>query len=241
MRFGSPLLPGTLIRRYKRFLADIRLDDGTEVTAHCANPGSMLGLNEPGTRVWVEDVADPKRKLRYSWKLVELGGGHLAGIDTSLPNRVVREALIARALPPFAAYGTVRPEVKYAEKSRVDFLLSEPGLPDVYIEVKAVTLSRAPGWAEFPDSVTARGARHMDDLAAMVAAGHRAAILYLVHRTDCTRVRLAEDLDPAYAQAVARAVAAGVDPLAFGTQMDREAVTMGAQLPVALPASLCSQ
>ena len=126
-----------------------------------------------GLKVWREPNDDPKRKLKFAWKLVELDSG-FAGIDTGVPNRVVKEALEARAIAPLAGYGTVRPEVPYGEKSRVDFLLSEPGLPDAYVEVKSVTLSRQPGLAEFPDSVTARGTKHLGELAAMAAQGHRA-------------------------------------------------------------------
>lgn len=233
MLFSTPLVPGTLIRRYKRFLADIRLDSGEEVTAHCPNPGAMTGLKDPGLRVWVEPVSDPKRKLRFGWKLAELPGDHLAGIDTALPNRVVKEALSAQAIPQLAAYGTVRPEVRYLDKSRVDFLLQEPGLQDVYLEVKNVHLRRDADWAEFPDSVTTRGARHMGDLAAMVAKGHRGILLYLVQRSDCTRMRLAADIDPSYAAAAAEARAAGVETLCFGTRITRDGVWLAEELPFA--------
>jgi sugar fermentation stimulation protein A len=224
-------MPGRLIRRYKRFLADIEVEGVGEVTAHCPNPGSMIGLAEPGLRVWVERAA-PGRKLPYAWRLAELGDGHWAGIDTAVPNRVVREALEARAIPEFAAYGNVRPEVKYGERSRVDFLLSGDGLPDAYVEVKNVHLRREADWAEFPDCVTARGARHLEELATMVASGHRAAMLYLVQRTDCTRFRLAADLDPAYARAVAAAREAGVEMLCYGTTITTEGVWLDAPVPL---------
>ena len=207
MNFSAPLIEGVLLRRYKRFLADVTLADGREVTAHCANPGAMTGLAAPGTPVWLEPSADPKRKLKWSWKLAGLAEGGLACIDTGLPNRMVAEALAARAIPAFAAYDTHRPEVRYGEKSRVDFLLSAPGLPDCWLEVKAVSLSRAPGLAEFPDTVTARGARHLDDLAAMAGQGARAAMLYVVQRTDCARMAVADDIDPAYAAALQQAMA----------------------------------
>ena len=170
MRFARPLVRGTLVRRYKRFLADVMLEDGSAVTAHCANPGAMLGLNSPGTRVWLEPVAAPGRKLSHAWRLVELAGGGLVGIDASLPNQLVAEALAARRLPTLAGYAAVRPEVRYGTRSRVDFLLTGPGLPDAYVEVKNVHFSRTEGFAEFPDSVTARGARHLAELSAMVAA-----------------------------------------------------------------------
>ena len=232
MRFQTPLVPARLIRRYKRFLSDMELEDGTEVTAHCANPGSMLGLKEPGMRCWLEPNDDPKKKLNFGWRLTELPGGHWAGIDTSLPNRVVKEALTARLVPELAAYGFVRPEVKYGQKSRVDFLLSEPGLPDAYVEVKNVHFRRTGDWAEFPDSPTARGARHLDELAAMVARGHRAVMLYLIQRTDCTRFRVAGDYDPTYAAAFARARDAGVEAIAYDCAISTQEITLRNPIPV---------
>ncbi|GGH33660.1 sugar fermentation stimulation protein A [Cribrihabitans marinus] len=242
MRFQTPLVPATLIRRYKRFLADCRLADGREVTAHCANPGSMLGLADPGARIWLEPNDDPKKKLKFGWRLVEHDNGHFTGVDTSVPNRALRAALEARAIPELAQYGTVRPEVKYGQASRVDFLLGQDGAPDAYVEVKSVTLSRAPGLAEFPDSVTARGARHLGDLAAMATQGHRAVMLYLVQRTDCVRFAVAADIDPTYARACAAAHAAGVETLVYTTRISPEAIEIGPpidhvdSLPLALSA-----
>lgn len=232
MRFPTPLVPARLIRRYNRFLADAQLDSGERITAHCPNPGSMMGLTAPGSRIWLEPNEDPKRKLRYGWRLVELGDGHWSGIDTAVPNRVVKEALLARAIPRLAAYGSVRPEVRYGKNSRVDFLLTERGLPDAYVEVKNVHLKRRGDLAEFPDSVTARGAKHLAELADMVAAGHRAVMLYLVQRTDCGRLAMAADLDSDYAAAFEMARAAGVEMLCHGTVIDREGVEIGAELPV---------
>ena len=233
MRFQTPLVPGRLVRRYKRFLADVTLEDGREVTAHCPNPGSMMGLAEPGIRVWLEPNDDPKRKLKFGWRLAELPGGHWAGIDTAVPNRVVKEALTARAVPELAAYDSVRPEVKYGKASRVDFLLTDPTLPPAYVEVKNVHLRREGDWAEFPDSVTTRGARHLVELSDMVREGHRAVMLYLVQRTDCARFRLAADIDPAYARAFDAARAAGVEVLCHGTRIGTAGVGLGAALPVA--------
>ncbi len=236
MRFPTPLVPARLIRRYNRFLADAELESGEAVTAHCPNPGSMMGLAEPGSRIWLEPNDDPRRKLRWGWRLVELPGGHWAGIDTAVPNRVVKEALAAGAIPRLAGYGRVRPEVLYGKASRVDFLLTEPGLPDAFVEVKNVHLRRTADWAEFPDSVTVRGAKHLAELADMVAQGHRAVMLYLVQRTDCARLRMAADLDPAYAAAFDAARAAGVEMLCHGTGIGREGVDIGPELPVdALP------
>lgn len=230
MLLASPLVRGTLIQRYKRFLADIRLASGEVITAHCANPGAMIGLNMPGLPVWLSKSDDPKRKLAYSLELVELPTG-LVGINTAHPNRVVAEALAQKAIAALAHYPTARPEVKYAEKSRVDFLLTGDGLPDCYLEVKNVHLTRRPGLAEFPDSVTARGARHLFDLAAMVAAGHRAVMLYLVQRTDCASFALAADLDPAYAAAFRTARAAGVEALCYATTITPEAISLSEPLP----------
>ncbi len=232
MRFQTPLVPATLIRRYKRFLADIRLEDGTEVTAHCANPGSMMGLAEPGTRIWVEPNDDPKKKLKYGWRLVDHGNGHFTGVDTSLPNRALKAALTAREIPELAAYTGVLPEQKYGEKSRIDFLLRGDGLPDCFVEVKSVTLCREPGLAEFPDSVTARGAKHLRELAQMAQQGHRAVLFYLVQRTDCTAVSVAADLDAEYATAFADATASGVDVLTYSTRITTKTLHLGQKLTV---------
>lgn len=235
MRFQTPLIPARLIRRYKRFLSDVALEDGREVVAHCPNPGAMLGLADPGMRVWLEPNDDPRKKLKFGWRLVEFGDGHWAGIDTAVPNRVVKEALQARSVPGLDAYGKVKPEVKYGRQSRVDFLLTEPGLPDAYVEVKNVHLRRTGDVAEFPDCVTLRGARHLDELADMVAEGHRAVMLYLVQRTDCARFALARDLDPGYGAAFDRARAAGVEAICIDTRIDTQGVGIGNLLPVDEP------
>jgi len=230
MRFQTDLVPARLIRRYKRFLADCRLEDGREVTAHCANPGSMMGLKDENSKIWLEPNDDPKKKLKYGWRLVDHENGHFTGVDTSLPNRVLRAALEARKVPGLTAYTTVRPEVKYGANSRIDFLLSGEGLPDAYVEVKSVTLSRQNGLAEFPDSVTARGAKHMAELAKVAQEGHRAVLIYLVQRTDCTHVDIAADIDPAYAAAHAEATKAGVETLCIGTQITPEGISLSAPL-----------
>lgn len=235
MNFASPLVPATLVRRYKRFLADCMLEDGTAITAHCANPGSMLGLASPGARVWLEPNDDPKRKLRYGWRLVEHLDGHFTGVDTSVPNRMLKAALEAREVPALDAYTQVKAEVSYGEKSRVDFLLSADGLPDAYVEVKSVTLCRRPGIAEFPDAKTDRGARHMLELALMAKQGYRAAVFFLVQRTDASEVRIADDIDPRYAAAFLTAYAAGVEVIAHSANISPKGVTLGPQLPFTLP------
>lgn len=234
MRFQTPLIRATLIRRYKRFLADIRLPDGSEAVAHCPNPGAMLGLAAPGLQIWVEPNDDPRKKLKYGWRLAELPGGHWAGIDTSVPNRVVAEALAARTIPELAAYDTIRPEQRYGENSRIDFLAQGDGQPDAYVEVKNVHLRREDDWAEFPDSVTKRGAKHLGELGKMVTEGHRAIMLYLVQRTDCRRLKLASDLDPGYAAAADAALASGVEFLAYDTAIGPEAVDLRNPIPVYL-------
>jgi sugar fermentation stimulation protein A len=228
MRFPTPLLPARLIRRYKRFLADVvpetGPDAGQEVVAHCPNPGSMLGLAEPGARIWLERNDDPKKKLRYGWRLVDHGNGHFTGIDTGWPNRMLRSALETGVVPELAAYATVLPEQRYGTASRVDFLLRGPGLPDAYVEVKSVTLSRTPGLAEFPDSVTTRGARHLAELAKVARQGQRAVLFYLVQRSDCRRLAVAADLDPVYAAAAKAASDAGVEVVSYACHLSPEGI-----------------
>ncbi len=232
MDFARPLIPARLIRRYKRFLADVTLDDGREVTAHCANPGSMMGLAAPGTKVWLEPNDDPKKKLKFGWRLVDHENGHFTGVDTSLPNRVLKAALMANEVPGLSGYDLVRPEVKYGENSRIDFLLTGGG-PDIYVEVKSVTLCRHAGLAEFPDSVTARGAKHLTELAGVAAAGHRAVMLYLVQRTDCEALTLAVDLDPGYAAAFK--AASGVDVIALGCNISPKGISLADPIPFTSP------
>ncbi|MCW1954799.1 MAG: DNA/RNA nuclease SfsA [Roseobacter sp.] len=232
MRFQTPLEPATLLRRYKRFLADIRLADGREAVAHCANPGSMMGLAEAGMRIWVEPNDDPKKKLKYGWRLVEHGAGQFSGVDTSVANRVVKAALETGEIGGLD-YVQLRPEVKYGEKSRVDFLL-QGGARDIYLEVKSVTLMRQAGLAEFPDSVTARGLKHLQELAAMVAQGHRAVLFFLVQRTDAQAVTVAKDIDPAYAAGLRAAMAAGVEALAYDCRIDPQGIALKGPLALQL-------
>ncbi|MEC8579509.1 MAG: DNA/RNA nuclease SfsA [Pseudomonadota bacterium] len=231
MRFQTPLVPARLIRRYKRFLADVRLEDGREVTAHCANPGSMMGLADEGLRVWLEPNDDPKRKLKWAWKLVEHDSGAFTGVDTAVPNRMLKAAIQDRMVEGLTQFDTVKPEQKYGENSRIDFLLQGADQPDTYVEVKSVTLMRQSGLAEFPDSVTKRGAKHLAELAQMSQTGARAVMLYLVQRTDANRVGLAADIDPAYAQAFAEASKQGVEVIAYDCQITPEQITLGRKLP----------
>jgi sugar fermentation stimulation protein A len=218
MRFAAPLIPATLIRRYKRFLADVVLPSGEQVTVHVANPGAMLGLAAPGSRVWLSRSDNAKRKLAHSWELVEVdfgGGSEIVGINTGHPNMLVAEAIAAGAIAEVAGYASARREVKYGRNSRVDFLLETPNRPPCYVEVKNVHLMRRPGLAEFPDCVTARGAKHLAELSDMVAAGHRAVMLFLIQIASATRFTLARDIDPAYGAAFDKARAAGVEAIAY--------------------------
>jgi sugar fermentation stimulation protein A len=238
MRFPAPLTPATLIRRYKRFLADVVLPSGEEVTAHVANPGAMIGLNAPGARVWLSKSDNPARKLPYSWELIEVDFGdrlELVGVNTGHPNAIVAEALADGGIAELAGYDHVRREVKYGNSSRVDFLLESARLPSCYVEVKNVHLMRECGLAEFPDCVTARGARHLDELAQMVRRGHRAVMLFLIQIGSAQRFALAADLDPGYAQAFARARQAGVEALAYRCIVSSEGIAMGSPVPVVAP------
>lgn len=229
MRFPAPLIPATLIRRYKRFLADVKLDSGEEITAHVANPGAMTGLVAPGSRVWLSKSANAKRKLPYSWELVEAnfgGGPELAGINTGHPNLLVAEALAANALPELTGYASVRREVKYGPNSRIDFLLEGDGRPPCYVEIKNVHLMREPRLAEFPDSVTTRGAKHLDELAAVAAGGARALMLFVIQIGSAQTFTLARDIDPAFGKAFDRARAAGVEALAWKCAISREEIAV---------------
>ena len=231
MKFPLPLVEGRLVKRYKRFLADVILEDGSEVTAHCANPGSMLGLKEPGSRVWLSPSDNPKRKLKFSWEVLEADGA-LVGINTAHPNKLVEEALEAGRIEGLREFASLRREVKYGKNSRIDILLERDGGGLTYVEVKNVHLMRETGLAEFPDTVTARGARHLDELAAMVRAGHRAVMVYLVQRGDCERLRLCRDLDPAYCAAFDRATACGVEAVAIQCQISPEAIVPAKVIPL---------
>jgi sugar fermentation stimulation protein A len=223
MQFPQPLIRGVLIQRYKRFLADVVLDDGTELTAHCPNPGAMLGLNMPGLPVWLSKSPDPKRKLPHTLELVEVDGG-LVGINTMHPNRLVAEALANDAIPELAGYEIHRREVKYGTNSRVDFLLTGAGKPTTWLEVKNCHLRRAGTLAEFPDCVAARSAKHLRELEAMVAAGDRAVVLFVVQRTDCDAFAACADLDPAFARGLDQAMANGVEVLVYACDVRAEGV-----------------
>ena len=236
MRYPTPLVSGTLIKRYKRFLVDVALDAGGTVTAHCANPGSMLGLAVPGSRVFLSVSDNPARKLKMSWELVEvdLGSGPtLVGINTAHPNALVSAAIGGGAIEPLAGYRNLRREVRYGENSRIDILLEDEARPACYVEIKNVHLMRRPGLAEFPDSVTARGAKHLSELAAMAEAGNRAVMVYLIQRGDAARFALARDIDPAYGDAFEQARAAGVEALAYKCEITTAGISVSQPVDLA--------
>ncbi|HLO75496.1 MAG TPA: DNA/RNA nuclease SfsA [Magnetospirillum sp.] len=232
MRFPHPLVRGTLIRRYKRFLADVLLDSGEEVTAHVANSGAMLGTSAPGMEVWLSPANSPTRKLAWSWELCRVDGA-LIGVNTAWPNLIAAEAIQAGAIPELAGYDTLRREVKYGRNSRIDVLLEAAGRPTCYVEVKNVHLKRGP-MAEFPDAVTARGAKHLLELRDVVAAGGRAVMLYLVQREDCVGFRPAADIDPVYAEGLGAAVGDGVEAICYTCRMSLEDITINGRLPIHL-------
>ena len=232
MEFPDPLIPGKLIKRYKRFLADVELEGGEMVTAHCANSGSMLNVKEPGSEVWLSPARNPDRKLRYTWELIKTGDT-LVGINTALPNSIVEEAIVARKIPELKGYAYLRREVKYGKNSRIDILLEDPLLPKCYVEVKSVTLKRGlekNNLVEFPDSVTTRGAKHLAELSDMIAQGYRSVMLYLVQRQDGDTFTIAADIDPAYKTALDKAINTGVEILCYQCTVDTQKIEISKSL-----------
>jgi len=224
MQFKTNLIKGKLLKRYKRFLADIILEDETKVIAHCPNPGSMMGLAKVGTTVWLEPNDDPKKKLKYGWRLVEYKNQMIC-IDTSIANMVIKEALEKKAIPELSYQG-FKSEVKYSDNSRIDFLLTSPS-QQTYLEIKSVTLMREKGLAEFPDSITKRGSKHLADLSKMVTSGHKAVLLFLCMRNDVDRVRIAADLDSIYSNNIKAALKSGVQLVCYDTHVTRFGVRLG--------------
>ena len=233
MKFHAPLVKGTLVKRYKRFMADVTLEDGSTVTAHCANSGSMLSVNEPGAEVWISPAANPDRKLKWTWELIRIGKT-LVGINTALPNAIVAEAIEKGKIPELAGYESLRREVKYGKNSRIDILLEDPEKGLCYVEIKNVTMRRdlKDGPLEFPDGVTSRGAKHLVELADMVAEGHRAVMLYLVQRGDGDRFEIAGDIDPAYAEGLAEARGKGIEVLCYRCKVTSKDIAVSEPVPV---------
>lgn len=234
MQFESSLVPAILQRRYKRFLADVTLDDGSQITVHTPNTGSMLGCQDEGMRVWLLPASNPKRKYSFSWELVEAKPGVLVGINTGRTNSLVAEAVTAGLVVPLRGYGSLRREVAVdGGSSRIDFLLSDhPKRPDCYLEVKNVTAAVSGSTALFPDAVSARATKHLDTLITLKASGFRAALLFCVQRADVSRVRPAREIDPAYADALERARDAGVEVFAYGARVTPDTVELVRRLQV---------
>src|SRR5271170_5353144 len=214
MQFVSTLITATLARRYKRFLADVVLESGEVITVHVANPGAMIGLDRPFSRIWLSDSGNPLRKLPLSWELVEtdLGSGpELVGVNTGHPHQLVAEAIERGLIPELRNYPSIRREVKYGQASRIDFLLEDPARKPCYLEIKNVHLMRKAGLAEFPDSVTERGAKHLRELASVRRTGARAVLLFVIQIASANRLAVASDIDAAYANAFDHARARGVE------------------------------
>ncbi|MCV6588840.1 MAG: DNA/RNA nuclease SfsA [Marinobacterium sp.] len=229
------LIEGRLIQRYKRFLADVELEDGQVVTAHCPNTGSMKNCATPGSRVWLLDSQNPKRKYPLGWELVEVGADALACINTGRANALVKEAIERGVIRELQGYTRLRQEVKYGEEnSRIDLLLENGEQPDAWIEIKNVTLLEENGWGSFPDAVTARGAKHLRELMGVVAQGQRAVLLFCVPHGGIERVRPADHIDAKYGLLLREAAAAGVEILACGAAPTPAGVTLSRMLPVDL-------
>ncbi len=235
MHFTSKLTSAMLARRYKRFLADVVFDSGDMATVHVANPGPMTGLDRPFSRVWLSDSGNQLRKFPLTWELVEadLGSGpELIGVNTTQPNQLVADALAAGQIPELRNYASVRRQVKYGGNSRIDFLLEDAAQAPCYVEVNNVHFMRQPRLAEFPDAVTDRGAAHLDELAALLTSGARALLLFIIQIASADRLAIARDIDPAYAEAFARARAKGVQALAWRCRLSDEGIDMAAPIPV---------
>ena len=239
MKFSEPLFKGKLIRRYKRFLSDIDLN-GETVVAHCANPGAMTGLNLPGSEVWLSANRNPKAKLNWRWELIRVGD-NLVGINTSHPNGILTEAIKAGQIETLKGYDNLRREVKYGQNSRIDILLEHYDRPPCYVEIKNVHLKRdLPGRrnaAEFPDSVTKRGTKHLVEMSNMVREGARAVMVYLVQRSDCDHFRVADDVDPKYAETLVAARACGVETICYDCDISVFGISVARRLPLELKAA----
>ncbi len=227
-----PLIRGTLVRRYKRFLADIRLESGESVTAHCPNSGAMTGCREAGRPVFVSFHDDPRRKLKYTWQLIEMPDS-LVGVNTMVPNRLAGQSIMAGKVGELSGYDRVISEVKVGEKSRLDLLLEKDGRRSCYVEVKNCTLVQD-GRALFPDAVTARGKKHLVELQRLVADGFRCAMFFLVQRMDARVFSPADLIDPAYGKELRKAASSGVELLAYDVRIDLEKIGLAKRVPVEL-------
>jgi sugar fermentation stimulation protein A len=235
MRFGTPLIPATLVRRYKRFLAEVMFDCGAMATVHVANPGAMIGLDKPHSRVWLSHSQNSRRTLHYSWELVEVdfgAGAELVGVNTLKPNALLAEALGRGLIPELRGYPNIRREVRYGSNSRADFVLEDGKRPSCYLEAKNVHLMRKPRRAEFPDCVTARGTKHLDDLATMAERGARAVLLFVIQIPSADRFSVARDIDPAFAAGFDRARGKGVEALAWRCVVSLDGIEIATSVPI---------
>lgn len=235
MLFDRPLVPAVLIQRYKRFLFDAVLEDGRQITGSCPNTGSMRGLTTPGSRIWLSEHDSPTRKYRHMFEMIEVGDT-VIGINTGLPNRLAEEAIRAGQVGDLHLYATLQREQKYGRNSRIDMLLTDPERGRAYVEVKNVHFSRTAGLGEFPDSPTARGAKHLEELGDMVAEGHRGIMIYLIQRDDCATFRICDDLDPVYAAAYRRAIQRGVEAFAIKCRVSPQQIAPDGLIPIDEPA-----
>lgn len=234
MKFPDPLIRGTLIKRYKRFLTDVELEDGTVVVAHCANPGSMLSVNDPGAEVWLSPARNPDRKLKFTWELIRIGRS-LVGINTAKPNALVEEAIQKNVITELTGYENVRREVKYGKNSRIDLLLESPDEAPCYVEVKSVTMKRdrsKNGPYEFPDAVTTRGTKHLHELSDMVKQGNRAVMMYLAQRQDGQSFTVAGDIDPEYEKTLKSAMKAGVEAICYSCKLTSKEIKVATPVPI---------
>ncbi|NDU91165.1 MAG: DNA/RNA nuclease SfsA [Ferrovum sp.] len=236
MDFPQPLIPALLVERYKRFLADVRLEDGTGLTVHVPNTGSMLGCTDAGLRVWLSDSGNPERKYRLTWEQVSVGPARV-GINTHRANALVGEALDSGLLETLAGYAERRAEVRYGEEnSRIDWLLTHPGRPNCYVEVKNVTASVEAGVALFPDAVSARGTKHLREMMRRVAEGERAVLVFCVQRDDVSEVRPADSIDPEYGQTLREALHGGVEAVACAATLSDQQILLTRLIPIICPA-----
>ena len=237
MKFSQALESGRLIKRYKRFLADVELDSGATITAACPNTGSMLGCNVPGSRVWLSTSDSPTRKYRHTWELVEARSGVIVGINTGFPNRLVVEAIQANGIKELSGYREIKTEVRYGnENSRIDILLDgHSKKPPCYVEVKNVTAAVENGIALFPDAVTERGSKHLRELMAMVAQGFSAVLVFCVQRSDVHEVRPADSIDSVYGKTLRQALTNGVEVLAYRARISPWEIALEQKIPVVCP------
>lgn len=242
MQFETPLLPGRLLRRYKRFLADVRLEGGETVIAHCPNSGSMLSVHAPGSQVWLSAASRPGRVLGYTWEMIRVGDA-LVGINTCRPNRLVEEALLQHKIPELAGYPLMRREVRYGRNSRIDLLLEAPARAPCHVEIKNVTMKRGLGRdvpVAFPDSITTRGTKHLAELSAIARSGGRAVMLYVTQRPDAELLTFAADIDYLYSEAVQAALEAGVELLCYRCRVGLEGIWLADAIPIMVPAAACA-